>query len=173
MLAAIFALVVGLIVGIFIAGTGRQGKEYDAETAEWFFKEQEKKIAAEHESLNRWRLLAVRQQEEIRALTCADDLYPKQPDKVSRLASLLFELMYEESGFTRILTPSAKARLIEGCKRLLPDHTREFIDWLARFDWNTTGNLSDDLVIYEQNEQRETVAEIMVRAGEELVSEAA
>ncbi len=119
MLTAIFALSVGMVIGIFVAGTGKLGKEYDADTADWFIKDLENKLRLEHESVTRWKKLAVRQQAEIRAREFADELYPNAIGARAKVASLRFELQYIENQFTGLFSPASKRRMIEACEKLL------------------------------------------------------
>ena len=59
MLTVIVALTVGMVIGIVIVGMLRAGKDYDAEVAEYFYRDLESKFRVQHDSVNRWRQLAV------------------------------------------------------------------------------------------------------------------
>jgi hypothetical protein len=119
MLGLIFALVVGMIIGTLLPRTSKPRKGYDESTADWFIGELENKLRLEHDSVNRWRKLAVRQQTEIRVLHLIHDQYPEARDERSKLAALRFELEYVEDEFTTGFSRAAKARMIGVCKDLL------------------------------------------------------
>ncbi len=119
MLTTLIALFAGAAVGFLAAAMLVKGKDYDASVAEHFYHDAETRLNAAHESIARWRRLAVRQQTEIRVLHFAQDLYPDARDKRSRLASLKFELEHCDSHFTGLFTPASKQRMVETLKRLL------------------------------------------------------
>jgi hypothetical protein len=103
-LSVIAAFVVGAIIGIFITGCSKTGKDYDAQMAEMLFNRQAAKLREKSD--------------EILVRDLADKMYPEQTDFRSRIAALRFELADDECDVSGVSDLEERKRLIDVCTRI-------------------------------------------------------